>query len=112
MQPHDDPVSTNITFPHDLWRKAKISAMDRKISLNELTRRAVESYLDGGNLKDAIELRGALVGDSVMSHPDFIAEREAETERIRTQVDAVSGLPIGTRGKGKAELPHLLPRKK
>jgi hypothetical protein len=45
-------LRTIISLPDDLWKKAKIRAVEERVSLAEVVRRALEAYL---NLKMSIK---------------------------------------------------------
>lgn len=40
------PVKTTVELPGDLWRAAKIRAMDQRVDLRTVFIRALEEYLD------------------------------------------------------------------
>ncbi len=40
------PVKTTVELPGDLWRAAKIRAMDERVDLRTVFIRALEAYLD------------------------------------------------------------------
>jgi hypothetical protein len=50
------PVKTTVELPGDLWRAAKIRAMDERIDLRTVFIRALEAYL--GVAPSAVERRG------------------------------------------------------
>jgi len=41
-----EPIKTSIELPGDLWREAKIRAMDDRVDLRTVMIRALEAYLD------------------------------------------------------------------
>jgi hypothetical protein len=50
------PVKTTVELPGDLWRSAKIRAMDERVDLRTVFIRALEAYL--GEAPSAITRRG------------------------------------------------------
>lgn len=51
-----EPIKTSIELPGDLWREAKIRAMDDRVDLRTVMIRALEAYL--GVAPRAITRRG------------------------------------------------------
>jgi hypothetical protein len=51
-----EPIKTSIELPGDLWREAKIRAMDDRVDLRTVMIRALEAYL--GVTPRAITRRG------------------------------------------------------
>lgn len=51
-----EPIKTSIELPGDLWREAKIRAMDDRVDLRTVMIRALEAYL--GVKPRAITRRG------------------------------------------------------
>jgi hypothetical protein len=52
-----DTVKTTVELPGELWRAAKIKAMDERSDLRSVLIRALEAYLGGGSGADGREAR-------------------------------------------------------
>jgi len=42
----DKTITTSVVFPEDLWEQMKLRALQERISLGKLVRRAVTEYLE------------------------------------------------------------------
>ena len=81
--PQRASVKTTVELPADLWRAAKIRAMDEQIDLRTVLIRALERYLGGGD----------------SSGPDGGRQRVSDTPAPRTTPPAAPRGSLARRGR-------------
>ena len=94
-------MQTTVRLPDHIWEAAKFEAARSRVTFSELIRQMLTERLH------TTEGSCPSIGP-----PPVVMEGSGETRELEhSYLSAVSDIPVGSHGKGKAELPKILPRK-